>query len=115
MPLFLIAGTYQAGLGINTPEFWAFNLAIIAGCPLYAWLYNATGRVIFAAVLFHGLSNVARELVPDVDNALEVGVEAALAILVTLAAWKWMSRRAGKTRVPAAKKDELPAQRRADM
>lgn len=92
LPLFFISGTYQAGLGVGTSAFWAFNLGIMVGCPLYAWLYNATGRVTLAAVLYHGVSNLVRELVPDVSNVAEVGVEAALALVVTAAAWRWMRR-----------------------
>jgi membrane protease YdiL (CAAX protease family) len=88
LPLFFITGTYQAGLGVGTPAFWAFNLGAVVGCPVYAWLYNAAGRVTLAAVLYHGLSNLVRELVPDVSNATEVGVEAALALIVTLVAWE---------------------------
>jgi membrane protease YdiL (CAAX protease family) len=92
LPLFFIAGTYQAELGVGTAAFWAFHLAIVVGCPVYAWLYNAAGRVTLAAVLYHALSNLVRELVPDVSNLAEVGVEAALALIVTLAAWRWMRR-----------------------
>ena len=98
LPMFYIAGTYQATLGIGTPAFWTFFLAIVVGCPVYAWLYNATGHVTFAAVFYHALSNLVRELVPDVSNLAEVGVEAALAIAVTVAAWGLMThRRAGPT------------------
>ncbi|MBN1541409.1 CPBP family intramembrane metalloprotease [candidate division KSB1 bacterium] len=96
LPLFFISGTYQAGLGVGTPAFWAFHSAILVGCPIYAWLYNGAGRVAFAAVLFHGLGNLVRELVPDVSNTAEVGVEAALALVVTALAWKGMSRRANR-------------------
>jgi hypothetical protein len=67
----------------------SFNQALILGSPVYAWLYNAPGRVIFAPVLYHGLSNLFRELVPDVSNAAEVGVEAALSLVVILIAWRW--------------------------
>jgi membrane protease YdiL (CAAX protease family) len=92
LPLFIIAGTYQAGLGVGTPAFWAFHLGIVAGSPVYAWLYNAAGRITLAAVLYHALSNVVRELVADPSDVAEVGVEAALALFVTLAAWRWMRR-----------------------
>lgn len=93
LPLFFVEGTYQAGLGLGTPAFWAFHLALLVGSPVYAWLYNASGGVLFAAVLYHGLGNVARELVPDVSDVAEVGVEALLGVAVTLAAWRWMRRR----------------------
>lgn len=92
LPLFFIADTYQAGLGVGTSAFWGFNLAIIIGSPIYGWLYNATGRVTFAAVFYHGLGNVMREIVPDASNRVEVGVEAVLALLLTLVAWRWMFR-----------------------
>ncbi len=94
LPLFFIAGTYQAGLGIGTWAFWSFNLALVVGSPVYAWLYNAPGRIIFAPLLYHGLGNVARELVPDVANVAEVGVEAVLALGVILLAgsWFWKKR-----------------------
>jgi len=93
LPLFFVPGTYQAGLGIGTLDFWAFLMALVAASPLYAWLYDAAGNVTFVVVLYHGLGNVARELVPDAANRLEVGVEAALALFVTLAAARWMLRR----------------------
>jgi membrane protease YdiL (CAAX protease family) len=89
LPLFLIGGTYQQGLGIGSLAFWSFNLALIVGSPVYAWLYNASGRVIFAPVLYHGLGNLFRELVPDVSNAAEVGMEAALSLAVILISGWW--------------------------
>jgi uncharacterized protein len=89
LPLFFIGGTYQAGLGIGSPAFWSFILAVIVGNPVYAWVYNAFGRVIFAPLLYHGLGNLFRELVPDVANIAEVGVEAALSLIVILIAWRW--------------------------
>lgn len=89
LPLFFISGTYQAGLGIGSSAFWSFNLALIVGSPVYAWLYNAPGRVIFAPLLYHGLSNLVRELVSGVSNAAEVCVEAALSLFVILIAWRW--------------------------
>ena len=93
LPLFYITGTYQAGLGVGTAAFWSFHLAILVGCPTYAWLYNATDRVTLAPVLYHGVSNVVRELVPDVSNLAECGVEAALAAAITLLSWGLMRRR----------------------
>ncbi|TVQ09257.1 MAG: CPBP family intramembrane metalloprotease [Leptolyngbya sp. DLM2.Bin27] len=92
LPLFFIANTYQAGLGVGTPAFWEFNLAIIIGSPIYGWLYNATGRVTFAAVFYHGFGNVMFEIVPDATIIAELGVEAMLALLLTLLARRWMFR-----------------------
>jgi uncharacterized protein len=93
LPLFLIPGTYQVGLGLGTPAFWAFNLAIIVGSPIYAWLYNVTDRVIFAPLLYHAFYNLAREIAPDASTTAEVAVEAVLALVITLAAWRWMSQK----------------------
>ena len=114
LPLFLIEGTYQSGLGLGTAAFWSFHLGIIAACPLYAWLYNVAGtpaksgggrsaggagrlagRATFAAVVYHSASNVGRELVPDVSNVAEVGVEAVVSLVVLVAAWSWMKKRRG--------------------
>lgn len=92
LPLFFIAGTYQASLGVGTSAFWTSNLAIVIGSPVYAWLYNATGRVTFAPVLYHGLGNVMREMVPDAANVAEVGVETTLALMLVLVSWRWMFR-----------------------
>ena len=105
-PLFFIEGTYQAELGWGTANFWSFHLAIVFACPLYAWLYNAAGGgergsgrrespaggVAFAAVFYHAASKVGRELVPDVSNLAEVGVEAGVSLVVVVAAWGWMKR-----------------------
>jgi membrane protease YdiL (CAAX protease family) len=93
LPLFWISGTYQAGLGVGTAAFWAFVVALVAGSPVYAWLYNAAGRLAVAPALYHGLGNVARELVPDAAVAAEVGVEVALALAVSALAWRLMKRR----------------------
>jgi uncharacterized protein len=92
LPLFLIPGTYQAGLGLGSLAFWSFNLALIIGSPVYAWVYNAPGKVIFGAMLYHGMGNLMRELVPDVSNWTEVGVEAALSLAVILVAWRWITK-----------------------
>lgn len=92
LPLFFIIGTYQAGLGAGTAAFWSFHIAILVGCPTYAWLYNASDRVTLAPVFYHGVGNVVRELVADVSNVAEVGVEAALALAITLLSWGLMHR-----------------------
>jgi membrane protease YdiL (CAAX protease family) len=94
LPLFFVSGTYQSTLGVGTGAFWLFFLAIIVGSPLYAWLYNAAGRVAFVALLYHALGNVFSELLAVEGAAgIEVGVEAAMALVATVAAWRWMSRR----------------------
>lgn len=93
LPLFWLEGTYQAGLGVGTPAFWGFHAAILVGSPIYAWLYNASGGVVFAVVWFHAVGNVVAEaLVTGSDVVLEVGVDAGLAVVLTVLAWRWMRR-----------------------
>ena len=75
---------------MGTNAFWAFHAAIIISAPFYAWIYNAARKIIFAVVLYHGLSNVARELAPDVTIAAALTVEATMTLLVVILAWRWM-------------------------
>jgi len=93
LPLFFMEGTYQAGLGVGTSAFWAFNTAIIVSSPIYAWLYNRSGKITFAAVFYHATSNVMRELIIDVDVVFSVGVEAFIAILLIIVFWRMMGQK----------------------
>ncbi len=90
LPLFFLPGTYQHGLGVGTLSFWSFHIALLAGSPIYAWLYNAAGRVPFAPMIFHGLGNLAQELVPSVSPTTSVAAQAMVALAVTLISWQWM-------------------------
>ena len=90
LPLFFIEGTYQHGLGVGTPAFWRFHLAILLGSPVYAWLYNVSGRAIAAHLLYHALANAFREAAPESTPAAALGVEAVLAAAVLLFAWPMM-------------------------
>ncbi|ADQ14663.1 type II CAAX endopeptidase family protein [Halanaerobium hydrogeniformans] len=62
LPLFFLEGTYQSQLGVGTTAFWTFHLSILLGSPIYAWLYNKSGRVAYAVVLYHALGNLSGEL-----------------------------------------------------
>jgi membrane protease YdiL (CAAX protease family) len=90
LPLFFIEGTHQHELGLFTAEGAGFFVALLVGVPVYAWLYNVTGRAVLAAILYHGLSNALRVLVPDVSNTAEIGVEAALSLAVIACGRHWM-------------------------
>ena len=95
LPLFWLEGTYQAGLGVGTPAFWGFHAAILVGSPIYAWLFNASGRVVFSVVWFHAVGNlVAEALVDGSDVAFEVGADAAVSLALVVVGWGWMTRRA---------------------
>lgn len=110
LPLFWLEGTYQAGIGVGTPGFWGFHAAILVSSPIYAWLYNASGRVVFSVVWFHAVSNVVAEaLVEGSDVALEVAADAAVAVVVVVVGWRWMTRRAEAVRhvaTPADPRDQ---------
>ncbi len=92
LPLFFIAGTYQSGLGAGTPEFAGFFIALIAGSVIHSWLYNRTGKVIFASVFFHAFGNAAYEIVTDAAPVYRVSVEAAAAGILVIISWSWISR-----------------------
>ncbi len=94
LPLFFVEGTYQAQLGFGTLSFWTFMLNPIVASPFYAWLYNVTGRTAFAAVLYHGLGNLGRELVADPHPMVALSVELTMTVVVLILSWGWMRRRA---------------------
>lgn len=101
LPLFFLEGTYQQSLGVGTTGFWLFLAGPVAIAPVYGWLHNVTGGVVFAAVVLHGLGNASRELWDPGAPLLQLGFEALLALTLTAVAWRWMSRPA-PARSPAA-------------
>jgi uncharacterized protein len=46
------------------------GLETLAARVLIVWLYNNTGKSLFAAVLFHALSNISVALFPNADSAV---------------------------------------------
>ncbi len=93
LPLFFMEGTYQSQLGVGTAEFWTFHINILIGSPIYAWLYNKTGRVAFVAVLYHALGNLSGELFVNV-HGINMAVELILALVLTVYSWEWMKKKA---------------------
>ncbi len=61
LPLFFIPGTYQAGLGIFTSDFWIFLLMMIPESILITWIFNNNQRSTLSAVLFHFAINLTGE------------------------------------------------------
>ena len=57
-----------------------------------AWLYKAPGRVVFAAVLLHGVGNVLNELVSDASPLILLGVRLMVTLAVVAFAWRNFSR-----------------------
>jgi len=96
LPLFFLEGTYQSRLGVGTPEFWQFNIAIMIGTVIYGWLYNASGRIAFAAVFFHAMGNLGGEFFVDASYSMVVDI--ALALILIIFSWRQMREAApGKT------------------
>jgi uncharacterized protein len=112
LPMFWLEGTYQHHLGIGSSGFWTFLLAIVVASPIYAWLYNASGQVVFAAVFFHAASNLAAELLADTGSDTRVvAVTALVAAVLVAASWRWMRHPA--LGVAASRHPDETADRRA--
>ena len=69
LPLFLIPGTYQNGLGVGSLRFWLFVIDLVPKSVLYTWIYNNNRRSTLSAVLFHFMGNFVGELFPLGDPA----------------------------------------------
>ncbi len=62
LPLFLIEGSYQHGLGVGTQQFWLYMLDKVPQSILMTWIYNNNRRSTATAVLFHFMVNFVGEL-----------------------------------------------------
>jgi uncharacterized protein len=62
LPASFIPNTYQAGLGIGTPEFYLHFGGIIVLSVVISWIYINTHRSILIMVVFHAMVNLAGEL-----------------------------------------------------
>lgn len=69
LPMFFIRGSYQAGLGIGTLEFWLFFLSIVPLTFVFTWIFNNTRRSTLATILFHSMINFTGELILLSKNA----------------------------------------------
>ncbi|ACB85083.1 CPBP family intramembrane glutamic endopeptidase [Natranaerobius thermophilus] len=92
LPLFFMEGTYQYQLGVGTTAFWSFHIGILVGSPIYAWLYNKSGRIAFVVVLYHALGNLSGELFVSVF-VINLVTELALVLILTTYSWKWMKKK----------------------
>jgi len=63
LPGFFIAGTYHAGLGVGTLEFWLFFIGVIGLSVVVSWIYINTRRSILTLVIFHAMLNLSGELI----------------------------------------------------
>ena len=60
VPLFLMTGTYQAGLGVLTLEFWQFMGGVVVVSILYTWIYIDLLLRVNAEESHHGISGRAK-------------------------------------------------------
>ena len=89
LPLFLIEGSYQYGLGIGTPQFWLFVLGMVPQSILMTWIYNNNRRSTVTAVLFHFMINFVGELLALSLRAETIYVASWwIAALLVIAIWK---------------------------
>jgi hypothetical protein len=82
LPLFFVAGTGQFYL-----PFWIFVLASPAMSVLTTWIYNSTGKRLFAAVLFHGAINAAMSIFPAIQ--MEEGADQRTFLVLIGLYWLW--------------------------
>lgn len=71
----------------QSPALMAWGtLATVAFRILYVWIFNNTGRCIFAVILFHAISNTGRSIFPGGRSAFELSNAAVGYGMITLAA-----------------------------
>ena len=74
LPLFFVEGTYQAGLGVGTLDFWLFMIGIVPLSFAFTWIYNNTNRSILAVILFHSMVNFTGELIAITERADTISI-----------------------------------------
>jgi membrane protease YdiL (CAAX protease family) len=75
LPLFFIAGTSQAAIGLGSTVFWLWHIQVVALSVIYTWVYNHTDRSILAAFLLHFMGNSTYSLLADVGGKLPLQTE----------------------------------------
>ncbi len=95
MPTFFIKDTYQASLGIGTPEFWLFLLGIIPLAFTFTWIYNHTNRSTLAVILFHAMVNFTGELIALSERADTLSILLWFVAATCIAAF-WTLKRASR-------------------
>jgi uncharacterized protein len=86
LPLYLLEGTYQAGLGIGGGAFWASMLVRVPLAVLLVVLVTGTSGLVVTAVVAHALGNLTGEVLKESASGLWVQavVLAATALAVTI-------------------------------
>lgn len=86
LPLTMIQGTYQHGLGFLTPEFYLFFFMMIPNSLVYGWLLKYTNQNVASSVLYHTLMNLTGEVFgfTGKSDAVRTAVITLLAVLLGL-------------------------------
>ncbi len=74
LPMFFIEGSYQAGLGVGTLEFWLFIIGVVPLSLVFSWIYNNTNRSTLAVILFHAMVNFTGELISITERADAIAI-----------------------------------------
>jgi uncharacterized protein len=84
LPLYLLDGTYQAGLGVGTADFWAAVAGPVPLAVLLLWLVRGAGGIVLPAVAAHALGNLTGEVLEETATGrwAQVVALAAGALLV---------------------------------
>lgn len=85
LPLFFIRGTGQYYIPL-----WLFLVTTPAISILATWVYNSTGRKLFAAWLFHATLNASNGVFPLFPNAANPDLSGFLILCGLLWAWALM-------------------------
>lgn len=109
----LVWAVWHVVPALQARHAWAFIVAqhfvySVGLRVLIVWLYNSTGKSLFAAILFHAMDNVSYALFPTNGSAYDPAVTGAITALIaalvaflwgpkTLARYRW----SGRTAVPS--------------
>jgi uncharacterized protein len=88
LPLFFIAGTWQADvIVLGSQRFWLYIISIFFEAFIYTWIVNHTRRSILAAVVFHFITNSFGQLFAlspraEVFNFILLALTVALVVFI---------------------------------
>ena len=90
IPLFLMAGTYQAELGFVTAEFWIFICSATVVSVFYTWIYNNNHSSILSASLFHFSINLTGNVFFETQSTrlVRLLIMVGLVGLLSLVTWR---------------------------
>ncbi|WP_411966942.1 CPBP family intramembrane glutamic endopeptidase [Haloferax sp. YSSS75] len=84
LPLFFVDGTYQAGLGVGTLEFWSFMVGVVGLSGVFTWVFNNTSRSILAIIVLHGMVNFTGEIIALTPRADAISTVSWVGLVVVL-------------------------------